>query len=443
MVKDEMLGLFDHGSAAVLAEEQQAQKEAEGLAAMDGFQADRLAAYQGANMLGKGLGKVAAVATGQDPRTTGEKKKDAFSAVQQALAASGAAPGSDAYWQLMISEFTKNGMTDAANAATTKWDAVKKDRAMTGYYDRGHQPVALKGKDALIAKLDGINEQLASDPDNPQLLGAQTNIASALERFYGVSQPKKASPWKTHPPAQYHEGYQENTEDGTVRDLPIPIKRIEKPEGNAAVTAVTIEDPNDPTKTIVVDARTMRKIGNGPKLSQVGTVNLKRQIQHAGTAAAIAQARQLLTGAGGGELPTESGFGNVVDTAASWVGVTPAGAKTADQLRVIGSALVRNVPRFEGPQSDKDLAHYKEAAGRIGDASIPIARRLAALDEVERILGEFEAGKKMGFFPGAVAGPAAPTGEARVKVTGPDGNPYTIPRSKLEAAKARGYVERK
>jgi hypothetical protein len=49
------------------------------------------------------------------------------------------------------------------------------------------------------------------------------------------------------------------------------------------------------------------------------------------------------------------------------------------KLKVLGQKLVQQVPRFEGPQSDKDVASYQAAAGDIGNPNRPIAARLAAL----------------------------------------------------------------
>jgi hypothetical protein len=49
------------------------------------------------------------------------------------------------------------------------------------------------------------------------------------------------------------------------------------------------------------------------------------------------------------------------------------------KLKVLGQKLVQQVPRFEGPQSDKDVASYQAAAGDIGNANKPIGARLAAL----------------------------------------------------------------
>lgn len=173
-----------------------------------------------------------------------------------------------------------------------------------------------------------------------------------------------------------------------------------------AVTTKDIVDPADPTRLLAVDARTYKGgtlgavgvIGVSGKVGDAQKAVIKRQIASQGVGSAIERARDILEGKGGAELPTESGAGAALDVAASWVGVTPKGAKSADRLRVVGGFLVQKVPRFEGPQSDKDVAYYKEVAGRIGDAGIPIARRLEALKEVENIWGEFEGGKKFGYF---------------------------------------------
>lgn len=55
-------------------------------------------------------------------------------------------------------------------------------------------------------------------------------------------------------------------------------------------------------------------------------------------------------------------------------------ASQADsQLEVIGAGLTSKVPRFEGPQSDKDTALYKAAAGDVANPNKPIQSRMAAL----------------------------------------------------------------
>ena len=44
------------------------------------------------------------------------------------------------------------------------------------------------------------------------------------------------------------------------------------------------------------------------------------------------------------------------------------------------------VPRFEGPQSDKDTMSYKQAAGQLADASVPTEVRKNAGKEVLRLM---------------------------------------------------------
>ena len=76
--------------------------------------------------------------------------------------------------------------------------------------------------------------------------------------------------------------------------------------------------------------------------------------------------------------PTGSGLGEMRDKALGWVGLSTDGGKAAARLTTLGAWLTANVPRMEGPQSDKDVARYQAMAGDIGDSSKPIETRLAA-----------------------------------------------------------------
>ena len=158
----------------------------------------------------------------------------------------------------------------------------------------------------------------------------------------------------------------------------------------APVTAVTIADPKDPNKTIIVDGRSGKVIGAGPKLTATGERESKRSFGMSGIGASIQAADDILSGKNGDALPTASGVGTAIDTAAAMFGQTPEGAKQADKLRAIGGSLTSKMPRMEGPQSDKDVALYKEMAGRVGDSTLPIDRRRAALDTVKELWSKYE-----------------------------------------------------
>ena len=111
----------------------------------------------------------------------------------------------------------------------------------------------------------------------------------------------------------------------------------------------------------------------------------------------IKRAKSVLTGESVDEtgavtktpLPTQSLGGSIIDAVGSVVGKTPQGAAQADRLKVIGGALVLAIPRMEGPQSDADSKLYREMAGKVGDETVTIQRRLAALDEVEKIYSKY------------------------------------------------------
>lgn len=79
---------------------------------------------------------------------------------------------------------------------------------------------------------------------------------------------------------------------------------------------------------------------------------------------------------------TGSGLGTKVDDIAAFFGASTKGAEASAQLKVLGAKILMNVPRFEGPQSDKDVAAYKEAAGSLADSTLPIKQRSAALKTI-------------------------------------------------------------
>ncbi len=91
------------------------------------------------------------------------------------------------------------------------------------------------------------------------------------------------------------------------------------------------------------------------------------------------EARPLLSGA------TGSYGGVALDKLGQSVGFATDGAKATAQLKALEGALVAKMPKMSGPQSDKDVLLYKQMAGQIGDATIPIEQRRAAMDTIENL----------------------------------------------------------
>jgi hypothetical protein len=114
----------------------------------------------------------------------------------------------------------------------------------------------------------------------------------------------------------------------------------------------------------------------------------------------IGQARTLLKKA------TGSGAGKMIDTAGNFVGLSTDGADAAAQLETLSGWMTSNVPRFEGPQSDKDTGTYQIMAARVGDRSVPVSQRSAALDIVEQLMAKYSG--KPGTAPAGMVVPAPP-----------------------------------
>lgn len=82
---------------------------------------------------------------------------------------------------------------------------------------------------------------------------------------------------------------------------------------------------------------------------------------------------------------TGSYLGAGVDQAARVFGVATSGGNAIAKLKAIQAALMSQMPRMEGPQSDRDTQLYQQAVGMIGDPTIPSAQRKSALETVKEI----------------------------------------------------------
>jgi hypothetical protein len=115
------------------------------------------------------------------------------------------------------------------------------------------------------------------------------------------------------------------------------------------------------------------------------------------------------------ERSTGSGIGRLVDIAGAAVGMSSRGAQAAAALAPIADVVLKMVPRFEGPQSDKDTAAYQAAAGQLADSTIPNETRLAAAREIIRLMRNrreqfsFSGNAAPAAAPAASAAPAAQT----------------------------------
>lgn len=120
----------------------------------------------------------------------------------------------------------------------------------------------------------------------------------------------------------------------------------------------------------------------GQQLTLLGAKNdAKTAAAEKGKAADAMDSLELLDEAGRivGDS-TSSYFGNMVDKGAGLFGASTKGADTAARLKVLGGYLTSKVPKMSGPTSDKDMATYKEMAGSLGDPTVPLDQKKAAID---------------------------------------------------------------
>lgn len=85
------------------------------------------------------------------------------------------------------------------------------------------------------------------------------------------------------------------------------------------------------------------------------------------------------------DVATGSTTGAAADKVAAFFGQSTTGDQAIAQLKVLQANLMTNMPRMEGPQSDRDVQLYREAAGEIGDANVPRGRKRAAVKMIAAI----------------------------------------------------------
>lgn len=132
-----------------------------------------------------------------------------------------------------------------------------------------------------------------------------------------------------------------------------------------------------------------KQIGQAPKLEQAS-----REVE------AIMQPGGLL------EQATGSGIGSVADSLAGWAGFSTPGAQAIASLAPIADLVLKQVPRFEGPQSDKDTESYHKAAGKLSDPTVPYEQKKAAAAVIVRLMRE-----RVGQFNAAAGNAADPKAE--------------------------------
>ena len=193
---------------------------------------------------------------------------------------------------------------------------------------------------------------------------------------------------------------------GTYVDVPLPAnvqaqkiqiaQQSRPPLQPVAPTITTIEDPTKPGSFLQVDARTYQGggagspgvIGGARPSATAEKLTLQRTQMGKDLGFAITQLSDITKDGGLIDQSTGSGAGQLTDIGAGFFGKATPGAIAIGKIAPIADLVLKMVPRFEGPQSNKDTQSYKEAAGQLANASLPTEIRKQAGKTVLRLMTE-------------------------------------------------------
>lgn len=162
-----------------------------------------------------------------------------------------------------------------------------------------------------------------------------------------------------------------------------PSKYRTYKEYENALKAFESQMKNDPAFQARMEAAKTAAVENTRQdINQSGDSE-KKAANAQSTLSLIKEARQLLPNASDGGLSALGTAGG------RFIGMSTDAGQADDALKVIGASLTMNIPRMEGPQSDRDTAMYKAAAANVADPTIPVGNRLAALDTLEKLSNKY------------------------------------------------------
>jgi len=116
---------------------------------------------------------------------------------------------------------------------------------------------------------------------------------------------------------------------------------------------------------------------------ELGTTERKKETKANDMIGMLNQADQLLDSASGGLTGLAASGGKRA------LNISDESTKANQQLKLISGWLVSNVPRMEGPQSDFDVENYQIMSGVVGDISVPIGDRKAAIAKLIELQNKY------------------------------------------------------
>jgi len=208
---------------------------------------------------------------------------------------------------------------------------------------------------------------------------------------------------------------------------PVPMNNVPavtSPVQNAPQTSIASNAPAYAQNAVTMQPVNANNLLVPPQINMAG-VSPKEQRKIAGTQAeelqknvknsyeaypVIKEIQQILPNA------TAGYFDQAYKQANRAFGKSTSSSPIDTQLEILGTKLVMLQPRFEGPQGVRDVELYQKAAGDIANASLPIADRMAGLEQVKNIYKRYAPNLDWTFAPTPVAVPKANAPQQTSKV---------------------------
>ena len=202
---------------------------------------------------------------------------------------------------------------------------------------------------------------------------------------------------------------------GTIFDYERQIKeagRAPRPEPALRTQQVTMSDGTLGVVNMDTGVITPSTMGGAPVKGKPSAFAEKAAAQKAQLSRdlnfAITQLGDITKDGGLIDQSTGSGAGRLIDLGAGFVGQATEGAIAIGKIAPIADLVLKMVPRFEGPQSNKDTQSYKEAAGQLADPTLPTKIRKEAGKTVLRLMQERQGQFVTSDMATEGAAPAAP-----------------------------------
>jgi len=152
-------------------------------------------------------------------------------------------------------------------------------------------------------------------------------------------------------------------------------------ETDTGLVAVNSKNPTDVRPISVEGTQLKGKPSAFAEKAAAQKVQMGRDLTQA-----IAELTDITKDGGLIDQSTGSGVGRAIDLGARFIGQAMPGDIAIAKLQPVADLALKMVPRFEGPQSDKDTTSYKQAAGQLADPTLPPEIRKAAGKTVLRLM---------------------------------------------------------